>query len=227
MLAEGHHTMTTQAPKIGLSRLRQLVKEELSKVDESVDHKNINSIVGVATKLLAAVEAFKEKAPPAAVNATTSHLGELERVLDDMASFPGSYVPKIRKEPKKVSLSAKKALKEALLVEVVDVTGDPERVDITWDQVTQTFPEAAQKMQRDYAENVKIAQEDGDEPGVLPPDQMKWWVERFDPRDHSKRLQNSLPALPGYVLKGYDAEAIASFHGGGSELTWTGDDWEM
>jgi len=101
--------MTTQTtPKVSLQRLKQLIAEETQKIDEQVDHKSINGIVGVASKLLAAVEAFKEKAPPAAINATTPHLGELERVLENMLSSPGSYVPRIKKEPKKVSLSAKK-----------------------------------------------------------------------------------------------------------------------
>lgn len=101
--------MTTQAPKISLLRLKQLIGEEVHKVNEQVDHKSISDIVGVASKLLAAVEAFREKAPPAAVNATTPHLAELERVLENMLSTPGSYVPTPKKEPKRVSLSAKKA----------------------------------------------------------------------------------------------------------------------
>lgn len=109
LLVQKGDTMTTQAPKISLQRLKQLIGEEMQRVTEAVDHKSISDIVGVASKLLAAVEGFKEKAPPAAVNATTPHLAELERVLENMLSSPGSYVPKVKKEPKKVSLSAKKA----------------------------------------------------------------------------------------------------------------------
>jgi len=100
--------MTAQTPKVSLVRLRQMIVEEIQAVNEQVDHKTINGIVGVASKLLAAVEAFKEKAPPPAINATTPHLGELEKVLENMLSSPASYVPRIKKEPKKVSLSAKK-----------------------------------------------------------------------------------------------------------------------
>lgn len=100
--------MTT--PKISLLRLRQLISEEVEKaaVNEQVDHKSIQSVVSVASKLLAAVEGFKEKAPPAAINAVTPHLGELEKVLENMVSTPGSYVPQPKKEPKKVSLKAVK-----------------------------------------------------------------------------------------------------------------------
>lgn len=83
--------------------------EHLKTLREAVDHKSINSVVTVASKLLAAVEGFKEKAPPAAINAVTPHLGELEKMLENMVSNPGSYVPAPKKEPKKVSLVAKKA----------------------------------------------------------------------------------------------------------------------
>jgi len=100
--------MTTA--KINLQQLRRIIKEELeaATVNEVVDHKSINSVVGVASKLLAAVEAFKEKAPPAAINAVTPHLSQLEKVLENMVSSPGSYVPQPKKEPKKVSLKAVK-----------------------------------------------------------------------------------------------------------------------
>jgi hypothetical protein len=72
------------ATKISLLRLRQLINEEIKQasVNEAVDHKGINSIVNVASKLLAAVEAFKEKAPPSAIHAVTPHIAELEGVTE-------------------------------------------------------------------------------------------------------------------------------------------------
>lgn len=96
-------------PKLKLKDLRRIVKEELSALTERVDHAGINKVVTGASKLLAAVEAFKESAPPSAINAVTPHIDELERVLEDMVSTPGSYVPKPKVEPKKVSLKAVKA----------------------------------------------------------------------------------------------------------------------
>lgn len=96
-------------PKLKLKDLRRIVKEELSALSERVDHAGINKVVTGASKLLAAVEAFKESAPPSAINAVTPHIDELERVLEDMVSTPGSYVPKPKVEPKKVSLKAVKA----------------------------------------------------------------------------------------------------------------------
>jgi len=94
------------APKISITKLREIIKEE---INEAVDHKSINSIVGVASKLLAAVESFKEKAPPAAINAVTPCLGDLEKVLEHMLSTPASFVPVPKKEPQRVSLKPTKA----------------------------------------------------------------------------------------------------------------------
>lgn len=98
--------MTT--PKIGLLRLRQLINEELKTVTEQVDHASAAAIVTAASKLLHAIEGFKEKASPAAINAVTPHLGEIEQVLENMVETPGSYVAKPKIEPKKVSLKAVK-----------------------------------------------------------------------------------------------------------------------
>jgi hypothetical protein len=96
--------------KITAEELRRIIREELElkALNEAVDHKSINTVIGVASKLLGAIEAFKDKAPPSAINAVTPHLGELEKVLENMAENPGSYVPRPKIEPKKVSLKAVK-----------------------------------------------------------------------------------------------------------------------
>ena len=98
----------TQA-KINVKDLRKIINEELSSLNEAVDHAAIRDVVNGAQKLLAAVEAFKTSAPPSAINAVTPHIDEMERVLEDMLSTPGSYVPKKKIEPKKVSLKAIKS----------------------------------------------------------------------------------------------------------------------
>lgn len=92
--------------KISRQRLRQIILEEIT---EAVDHKGINSVIGVASKLLSAIEAFKEKAPASAINAVTPHLGHLEKILENMTENPGSYVPRPKQEPKRVSLKAVKS----------------------------------------------------------------------------------------------------------------------
>lgn len=92
--------------EISFERLQQIIKEEVSSLVEAVDHKSISDVVGVASKLLSAVENFRAKAPAAAINALTPHLGEVEKMLENMLSTPGSYVPVAKKEPKRVSLKA-------------------------------------------------------------------------------------------------------------------------
>lgn len=96
---------------IKLQRLREIINEEVTRstaLVEFVDHKGISDVVAIASKLLDAMEAFKEKAPPAAVNAVTPHLSEMEKVLENMVSSPGSYVTAPVKEPQHVSFKAVK-----------------------------------------------------------------------------------------------------------------------
>jgi len=97
--------------KITNARLREIIKEELAKqqIDEAVDHASMSAVATSASKLLAAVESFKEKASAHAINAVTPGLAELEKTLENMVSNPGSYVMKPKVEPKKVSLRAVKS----------------------------------------------------------------------------------------------------------------------
>jgi len=113
--------------KISRQRVKSIIHDEIKSalaVNETIDHKSINSVVGIASKLIAAVDAFKEKAPAAAMNAVTPHLSELQRVLEDMISTPGSYVPRPKKEPQKVTLKAVKG--EGRLRETEEGYGEDE-----------------------------------------------------------------------------------------------------
>lgn len=99
----------THMPKISLPRLREIVAEEVTaKMQEQVDHAGIRDVVNGASKLLAAVEAFKGSATGAMISALTPHLGEIDKVLENMVSNPASYVEKKKAEPQKVSLRAVK-----------------------------------------------------------------------------------------------------------------------
>jgi predicted nucleic acid-binding protein len=91
--------------KITLPRLQKIISEEIKiYMNEAVDHEAIREIVNGASKLLAAVESFKETATQSMTNAVTPHIDELEKVLENMVSSPGSYVPKEKPIVKKVSL---------------------------------------------------------------------------------------------------------------------------
>lgn len=105
-------------PKINLTDLRRIVREEL-KLNEAVDHAAIRDIVTDASKLLAAVEAFNSTASESAKNALIPHISKIEKVLEDMVSTPGSYVAKPKLVPKKVTLRQVKA--ENRLRESVDI----------------------------------------------------------------------------------------------------------
>lgn len=105
----GEDKLMASQNQISRERLQQIIKEELAKtLDEAVDHAGIRDVVTGASKLLAAVEAFKATAPHAAQNAVVPHITELERVLEDMVSSPGSYVEKPKVQPKMVSLKPAK-----------------------------------------------------------------------------------------------------------------------
>lgn len=96
---------------IKLHRLREIINEEVeaaSALVEFVDHKGISDVVAMASKLLDAIENFKDKAPPAAINAVTPHLSKMEEVLENMVSSPGSYVSAPTKEPQHVTFKAVK-----------------------------------------------------------------------------------------------------------------------
>lgn len=129
ILKEQKAQMTTNH-KITPKRLREIIKEEIHVVAEAVDHKGISAITGAASKLLAAVEGFREKAPPSVINAVTPHLGELEKQLEAMLSNPGSYIPKPKVEPKRVSL---KPIKK-------EGKGNLEEADARWNREQSTQP---------------------------------------------------------------------------------------
>lgn len=99
---------------IELKKLRQIIKEELAAINE-VDHSGIRDVVNVASKFLSAVEQFEADAPEHLKGTLSPHLDNIRTALEDMVSTPGSYVAKVKAEPKMVSLRPVKtegALKE-------------------------------------------------------------------------------------------------------------------
>ena len=88
--------------KIPEHRLRQLVREEINKLCEDVDHEAIKHVVATAQKLLAAVEAFKNEASESMASAV--ELDELQKTLENMVSAPGSYIVSPERKQKVVHL---------------------------------------------------------------------------------------------------------------------------
>lgn len=89
---------------IPLSKLRQIIREELEEAEvsdvsvsaskNSLDHEGAAVVVGTASKLLSALDAFIEKAPQQAKDALMNRVPELRPTLEDMVQSPGSYVTK-------------------------------------------------------------------------------------------------------------------------------------
>jgi hypothetical protein len=95
--------------KITHSELRKIIAEELSILREGVDHEGVKHVVTSSSKLLKALEAFKDSEPTVAqVNAMTPHLDTLIGLLEAMIQNPASYVAVVRPPPKTVKLRAVK-----------------------------------------------------------------------------------------------------------------------
>lgn len=99
--------------KLKLGDLRKIVKEELTILSEAAkeqaDHAAKAAVSSAASKLLGAIDDFKEVATPAALSALTPHIDELVKLLNHMNDTPGAYIVKPKVEPKKVSLKAVKS----------------------------------------------------------------------------------------------------------------------
>jgi len=99
--------------KISLPKLRKIIHEELqsANLSERVDHASLKSVVTCAAEMLAAIDEFRENATTSMISAVTPHLDSLDKILEDMASTPGSYVVKPKAEPQKVTLKPVKSWK--------------------------------------------------------------------------------------------------------------------
>lgn len=89
-----------------LSKLKNIISEELSTILEEVDHQTIKDVVTAASKLLSSVEAFKKTSPQSCKDALMPQIDQIQKSLEDMLSNPSSYVPKKKPQMKKVSLKA-------------------------------------------------------------------------------------------------------------------------
>jgi len=89
--------------RLSEKRLREIVTEELSVLREKLDHEAVRLIVTESSKLLKAVEQFKETANVTMTNSVQPHLDELSSTLERMIANPGTYVDKPKPVVKKVT----------------------------------------------------------------------------------------------------------------------------
>jgi len=101
--------------KIHLNTLRTIIREELkANLNEGADHDAASKQMTSATKLLNALEAFKESASEKIKAELGQCIDETEKLLNRVIASPMQYVDTVQpKEPvvagKKVSLKSPKA----------------------------------------------------------------------------------------------------------------------
>lgn len=97
-----------QMSKIGITRLKQIVREELKNLHEGADHDTVAKVTDAAAKLLGAIESFKEKASEKAKAEMGSSLDSIEQILDRISKSPMQYVDSTEPGPKVVTLKPEK-----------------------------------------------------------------------------------------------------------------------
>jgi hypothetical protein len=84
--------------KIDVQKLRSIISEEVKRSRvlvteaEQADPTVRAEIVAAASKLLASIRAFEDKATESMMSHVSSHLEELATTLDDMTRRPDAYV---------------------------------------------------------------------------------------------------------------------------------------
>jgi DUF438 domain-containing protein len=94
--------------KIGLARLKNIIREEIENLHEGEDHDSASKIMSSATKLLSAIESFKESASEKAKAEMGTNLEGVEQLLNRIAASPMQYVDATKPPVKKVSLKPQK-----------------------------------------------------------------------------------------------------------------------
>lgn len=94
--------------KIGISRLKKIIREELQNIYEGADEDAAAKIMSGASKLLNAIESFKESASEKVKAEVGSNLDNIEQMLKRIVSSPMQYVDATSPGPKKVTLKPEK-----------------------------------------------------------------------------------------------------------------------
>jgi uncharacterized protein YicC (UPF0701 family) len=95
-------------PKIGLDKLKQIIREEMSRLHEGAEHDAAAKIMSGASKLLNAIESFKESSSEKVKADLSSHLEETEKILKRIVASPMQYVDSAEPVEKKVTLRSQK-----------------------------------------------------------------------------------------------------------------------
>ncbi len=94
--------------KIGIARLKTIIQEEIMKLYEGDDHDSASKNVAAASKLISAIEGFKESASEKAKSELASNLDSVEQILKRVIGSPMSYVDATEPAQKMVRLKPEK-----------------------------------------------------------------------------------------------------------------------
>lgn len=94
--------------KIGISRLKQIIREELQNINEGTDEESAAKMAQSASKLLSAIESFKESASEKVKSEVSAGLDGVEQLLKRVVASPMQYVDVTSPGPKKVTLKPEK-----------------------------------------------------------------------------------------------------------------------
>lgn len=94
--------------KITLQTLKKIIREEVTSLHEGVDHDTASKVMSAATKLLSAIESFKESASEKAKSEMGSNLDSVEQLLNRIVASPMQYVDATKPPVKKVTLKPQK-----------------------------------------------------------------------------------------------------------------------
>ena len=94
--------------KIGISRLKQIIREELQNINEGADEETAAKMAQAASKLLGSIEDFKEAASEKVKSEVGSHLDNVEQLLKRIVASPMQYVDAASPPVKIVSLKPEK-----------------------------------------------------------------------------------------------------------------------
>lgn len=108
---------------IDMNKLRNIIREELAEtqpIKKGMNHEEAAAVAAAASKLLGALEAFEDKAPPSAKDALMNRAPDVKQALEDMVGNPGTYVLRMN------APNAKASDAEKPLEQVPNVTVHPQ-----------------------------------------------------------------------------------------------------
>ena len=94
--------------KITLQTLKKIIREEVTTLREGADHDTASKVMSAATKLLGAIEAFKESASEKAKAEMGTNLDGVEQLLNRIVASPMQYVDATKPPAQKVTLKPQK-----------------------------------------------------------------------------------------------------------------------